>query len=197
MCRCSLLIVLRPLCNSCTIFLSWAKLLDSFLATGGLGAFVLVCFGHRLLGMWMGYYVGGSRVASCSVQEKHCSRATLSWFVLEGAVTDLGWRRSCQGEGHDELYDSGEAAGKPVPRARKVPAWSRADLLYPHRSSSQIAVFTAPTGICQPFLGATPDISGRCILPRALSQQEWAGTFSLFQKYIANCWAKIECVSKA
>lgn len=118
-CRCSLLIVLRPLCNSCTIFLSWAKFLDSFLATGGLSAFVLVCFGHRLLGMWMGYYVGGSRVASCSVQEKHCSRATLSWFVLEGAVTDLGWRRSCQGEGHDELYDSGEAAGKPVPRARK------------------------------------------------------------------------------
>lgn len=114
MCRCSLPIVLRPLCSSCTIFLSRSKLLDSLLAAGGLGTFIFVCFGHRLLGMWMGYYVGGSGVASCSVQEKHCSRATLSWFVLEGTVTDLGWRRSCQGEGHDELYDSGEAAGKPV-----------------------------------------------------------------------------------
>lgn len=119
MCRCNLPIVLRPLCNSCTIFLSQSELLNSLLATGGLGMFIFVCFGHRLLGKWMGYYVGGNRVASCSVQEKHCSRATLSRFVLEGAVMDLGWRRSCQGEGHDELYDSSEAAGKPVSQARK------------------------------------------------------------------------------
>lgn len=103
MSRCSLQVVLRLLGNSCTVFLSWSEFFDSLLAIGGLGVLVFACFGHRLQGLWMGYYVGGSGVASCSVQEKHCSRATLSWFVLEGAVTDLGWRRSCQGEGHDEL----------------------------------------------------------------------------------------------
>lgn len=37
--------------------------------------------------------------------EKHRFRETLSWFVLEGALSDLGLRQSCQGEGHDELYD--------------------------------------------------------------------------------------------
>lgn len=60
----------------------------------------------------------------------------------------------------------------------KVPSRSRADLLYPHHGSRQIAVFTALTGICQPFLGATPDISGGCILPCACPSRNELGLFS-------------------
>lgn len=175
-CRCHFPIVLRLLCNSCTILLSPFKHLNSLLATVGLGTFVFVCFGHRLLGMWMGSYVGGSGVASCSVQGKHCSRATLSWFVLEGAVMDLGWRRSCQGEGHDELCDSGEAAGKPVSRARKSAGLKPSRFtLSPPQLKSDCRLYCSDRNL-PALLRCHPRHLKKMHLTTCLSQQEWAGT---------------------
>lgn len=196
-CRCSLPIVLTALCNSCTIFLSWSKLLDSLLASEGLSTFIFARFGHRLLGMWMGCYVGGSGVASCSVQEKHCSRATLSWFVLEGAVPDLGWRQSRQGEGHDELYDSREAAGKPVSQARKSAGLKPSRFtLSPPQLKSDCHLYCSDRNFpalhtCHPRHLRKIHLT-TCPVPAGISRD-----YSLSQKCIANCWAKIECVSKA
>lgn len=196
-CRYSLLIVLRPLCKSCTIFLPWSKLLDSLLATGGLGTFIFMRFGHRLLGMWTGYYVGGSRVASSSVQEKHCSRATLCWFVLEGAIRDLGWRRSRRGEGHGELYDSSEAAGKPVSRARKSAGLKPSRFaLSPPQLKSDCRLYRSNRNLpallrCHPRHLRKMHLT-TCSVPAGMSRD-----YSLSQKYFTNCWAKIECVSKA
>lgn len=68
-----------------------------------LGAWVFMCFSHGSLGLCVGYDVGASGAASYS--EEHCFRDAFSWFVLEGALMDLGLRRSCWGEGHDKRCD--------------------------------------------------------------------------------------------
>lgn len=116
---CGLLVILRRLWNFCTIFLSWSKLLDSLLATGVLGACIFLCFGHRSLGMCIGYYVGGSGVASCSVQENIASEKLClglfwkepSWILAWGEVVRVRVMTSCA------IGD--ETAWKPVSWARK------------------------------------------------------------------------------
>lgn len=53
--------------------MSGSQLLDCRLASGELGVCISMCFGHMPLGMCMGYDVGGSGVASCSVQKNSAS----------------------------------------------------------------------------------------------------------------------------
>lgn len=119
-CRRSLLVVLRPLWNFCTIFfLSWSKLLDSLLANGVLGACMFVCFGHRALGMCTGYDVGGSGVASCSVQKNIAAEKLCLGLFWKEPSWILAWGEAVRVRVMTSCTIGNEAAGKPVSQARK------------------------------------------------------------------------------
>lgn len=118
-CRCSLLIVLRRLWNFCMIFLFWSKLLDSLLAAGVLGACIFMCFGHRPLGMCIGYYVGGSGVASCSVQKNIASEKFCLGLFWKETSRILAGGEAVRVRVMTSCTIGDETAWKPVSRARK------------------------------------------------------------------------------
>lgn len=118
-CRRSLLIVLRRLWNFCTIFLSWCKPLDSLLAAGELGACIFTRFGRRPLGMCIGYYVGGSGAASCSVQKNIAAEQLCLGLFWKEPTGILAWGEAVRVRVMTSCTIGDETAWKPVARARK------------------------------------------------------------------------------
>lgn len=172
---------------------SWCKLLASLLARC-VHFHVLRSHAsghvHRLLCGWK---------QSCILlgSGKHCFREVLSGFVLEGTLQVLARGSAVGVRVTASCTTAVGTAWEPVSWARKSAGLKPRRFTWSPLQLNQIAFSMASAGIYHPFLGVSPWLLRKMHLTTCRVPVGTSRGCSLFQKYIVNCWAKIECISKA